>query len=233
VATERAVAVFVHGLWHGAWVWEQAQAILAQRGVEAHAVELPLTSLAADVDAVERVLNAIEEDIVVLVGHSYGGVVITALPPRPTFRHLIYLTAYQMDAGESMAKVFPDLELPPPALAPAIQRDKERGVSTLDPAIARDVLYNGVPDDVAAAALARLRPSALALFRETPATVGWRTTPSTYVVCTEDRALVAPLQRAMAARATTTVEWPVGHSPAAACPREVAELVALRAAAAP
>jgi pimeloyl-ACP methyl ester carboxylesterase len=228
----RAAAVFVHGLWHGAWAWDEARAVLAQRGIDSYAVELPLTSLAEDVAALEAVLDQISGDVV-LIGHSYGGVVITALPPRPGLRHLIYLTAYQLDAGESMAKVFPDLELPPPALGPAIQRDKERGVSTLDPTIARDVLYNGVPDDVAAAAVARLRPSALGLFRESPVTVAWRTVPSTYVVCAADRALVAPLQRAMAARATATVEWPVGHSPAAACPREIADLVELRAVAVP
>jgi len=221
------VAVFVHGLWHGAWVWEEARAELAERGVDSQAVELPLTTLADDVAALGSVLDRISGEVV-LIGHSYGGVVITAVQ-RPNLRHLIYLTAYQVDEGESMAKVFPDLELPPPALGPAIQRDKETGLSTLDPAIARDVLYNGVPDDVADAALARLRPSALGLFRESPATVAWRTVPSTYVVCAEDRALVAPLQRAMAARASATLEWPVGHSPAAACPRDIADLVELRA----
>jgi pimeloyl-ACP methyl ester carboxylesterase len=219
--------VFVHGLWHGAWAWDQTQAMLGVRGIESYAVELPLTSLADDVAAVQAVLDSICADVV-LIGHSYGGVVITALPVRPNVRHLVFLTAYQVDAGESMAKVFPDLELPPPALAPAIRRDKETGLSTLDPAIARDVLYNGVPDDVVDDALSRLRPSALALFRETPTTVAWRTVPSTYVVCAQDRALVPLLQRAMAARATTTVEWPVGHSPAAACPRELADLVELR-----
>jgi len=221
------VAVFVHGLWQGAWVWDEARAELAERGVDSQAVELPLTTLADDVAALGAVLDRISGEVV-LIGHSYGGVVITAVQ-RPNLRHLIYLTAYQVDEGESMAKVFPDLELPPPALGPAIQRDKETGLSTLDPAIARDVLYNGVPDDVADAALARLRPSALGLFRESPATVAWRTVPSTYVVCAEDRALVAPLQRAMAARASATLEWPVGHSPAAACPRDIADLVELRA----
>jgi pimeloyl-ACP methyl ester carboxylesterase len=227
MATERAVPVFVHGLWHGSWAWDQTQAILGVRGIESYAVELPLTSLAADVAALAAVLDGISADVV-LIGHSYGGVVITALAPRPNVRHLVYLTAYQVDAGESMATVFPDLELPPPALGPAIQRDRATGFSTLDPAIARDVLYHEVPDDVAADALARLRPSALALFRESPATVAWRSVPSTYVVCAQDRALVPPLQRAMAARATTTEEWPVGHSPAAACPREIADLVELR-----
>jgi pimeloyl-ACP methyl ester carboxylesterase len=221
---ERAVPVFVHGLWHGSWSWDGVQALLGLRGIESYAVELPLTSLKDDVAALEAVLDGIDGDLV-LVGHSYGGVVITAVFPRPNLRHLIYLTAYQVAEDESMAKVFPDLELPPPALGPAIQRDKETGLSTLDPAIARDVLYNGVADDVAEAALARLRPSALALFREMPGTANWRTVPSTYVVCAEDRALVAPLQRAMAARATVIMEWPVGHSPAAACPADIADLV--------
>jgi pimeloyl-ACP methyl ester carboxylesterase len=187
-----------------------------------------LTSLTDDVAAVEAILDGIDGDYV-LIGHSYGGVVITAVPVRPGLRHLVYLTAYQVAEGESMAKVFPDLELPPPALGPAIQRDKESGITTLDPAIAKDVLCNGIPDDVADAALARLRPSALALFRETPAVASWRSVPSTYVVCAEDRALVPELQRAMATRAGEVVEWPVGHSPAAACPGAIADLVAGKA----
>ncbi|HEY2833572.1 MAG TPA: alpha/beta hydrolase [Sporichthyaceae bacterium] len=233
MATETlAVPIFVHGLWHGAWAWDETRAALAARGVPSHAVELPLTSLKDDVAALDAVLDTIPGDVV-LIGHSYGGVVITAVQPRRGLRHLVYLTAYQVDEGESMANVFPDLELGPPALGPAIQRDKERGISMLDPVIARDVLYNGVPDELADAAIARLRPSALALFRETPGVTSWRTVPSTYVVCAEDRALVAKLQRAMADRATTTVEWPVGHSPAAACPEQIADLVELRAAAAP
>jgi pimeloyl-ACP methyl ester carboxylesterase len=227
VTSERAVPVFVHGLWHGAWAWDDTRAVLAGRGISSHAVELPLTSLKDDVAALEAVLDGIAADVV-LIGHSYGGVVITATAPRPNLRHLIYLTAYQVAEGESMATVFPDLELPPPALGPAIRRDRESGLSTLDPAIARDVLYNGVPDDVAAAALARLRPSAIALFRETPDAATWRTVPSTYVVCTEDRALVATLQRAMADRANVIMEWSVGHSPAAACPGEIADLAASR-----
>lgn len=218
----------MHGLWHGAWAWDETRAFLEERGIASHAVQLPLTSLADDVAAVDAVLDGITGEFV-LIGHSYGGAVITAVAPRPGLRHLIYLTAYQIAEGESMANVFPDLELPPPALGPAIQRDKERGITTLDPAIARDVLCNGIDDDVADAALARLRPSALALFRESPGTASWRTTPSTYVVCAEDRALVPALQRAMATRAGTTLEWPVGHSPAAACPREIANLVELRA----
>jgi pimeloyl-ACP methyl ester carboxylesterase len=226
------VPIFVHGLWHGAWAWDETRAALAARGVHSHAVELPLTSLKDDVAALDAVLDTVPGDHV-LIGHSYGGVVLTAVQPRPGLRHLIFLTAYQVDEQECMARVFPDLELPPPALGPAIQRDKARGITTLDPGIARDVLYNGVPDDVADAAIARLRPSALALFRESPGTASWRSVPSTYVVCAQDRALVATLQRAMAARATTTVEWPVGHSPAAACPQQIADLVELRAAAAP
>jgi pimeloyl-ACP methyl ester carboxylesterase len=227
-----AVAVFVHGLWHGAWAWDETRATLAERGVQSHAIELPLTSLTDDVAALETVLDTVADDVV-LIGHSYGGAVITAAQPRPNLRHLIYLTAYQLDAGETMAKVFPDLELPPPALGAAIQRDRERGITTLDPALARDVLYHDVPADVADAAVARLRPSALALFRESPGTVSWRSVPSTYVVCAQDRALVPPLQRAMAGRAGTVVEWPVGHSPAAACPGAIADLVGLRAVAAP
>lgn len=227
VVNERATAVFVHGLWHGAWAWDETRTLLAERGIASEAVHLPLTSLADDVAAVDTVLDTIDGPHV-LIGHSYGGAVITAVAPRPGTEHLIFLTAYQLAEGESMANVFPDLELGPPALGPAIQRDKERGITTLDPAIAKDVLCNGIPDEVAEAALSRLRPSALALFRESPASASWRTIPSTYVVCAEDRALVPALQRAMAARAGTVLEWPVGHSPAAACPGEIADLVELR-----
>jgi len=213
-------ALLVHGLWHGAWTWRAVRAELNRVGVDSVAVELPLTSLADDVAAVESSMDSTAGDVV-LVGHSYGGAVITAVPPRPATRALLYLAAYQLAEDESMMSVGAGLKLPTPALASTMDVDPHSGSVTLT-AAAREILYNDVPADVAAAAMAQLRPCARALFRAVPGVASWRTIPSTYVVCTRDRAIPPVLQRHMAERADKTVEWPVGHSPAAACPAEVA-----------
>lgn len=82
-------AVLVHGLWHGGWCWDGVRAALAEHGVDSIAVELPLTELAADVRATRDALDAFGRPAI-LVGHSYGGAVITAAGGHPSVRELIY-----------------------------------------------------------------------------------------------------------------------------------------------
>lgn len=221
-----ATAVLVHGLWHGAWCWDAVRAALADRGVASVAVELPLTDLPADVRATREALDALGGPAV-LVGHSYGGAVVTAAGTHPQVRELVYLAAFQLDEGESVSRVLPDL--PETRLADAMRVDGDE--VDVDRDLGSRLLYSDAPPDVAAAAAARLRPVGRRLFRGTPEEVAWRTLPSTYVVCADDQAVHPELQRALARRATRSVEWPGGHSPLLTRPGQVADLVAERAAA--
>jgi pimeloyl-ACP methyl ester carboxylesterase len=175
-----------------------------------------MTDLAADVRATQRVLDEFDTSVV-LVGHSYGGAVITEAGARPHVAHLLYLAAFQLAEGESVGRTLPDLQIPPTRLGDAHRISDDGGVD-LDPALAAELFYADTPPPVAAAAVARLRPVRRQMFADVPQEIAWRHRPSTYVVCTEDRALHPDLQRAMARRASFRHEWPTGHSPALSCP---------------
>ncbi|HEU5268017.1 MAG TPA: alpha/beta fold hydrolase, partial [Jatrophihabitans sp.] len=108
----RVGAVLVHGLWHGAWAWAAVQDRLDDRGVAHAAVDLPMVDLAGDVAVTRDALEALGRPAV-LVGHSYAGAVITDAGAHPLVRELIYLAAFQLDAGESVGRTLPDLDLPP------------------------------------------------------------------------------------------------------------------------
>ncbi|CCG02628.1 alpha/beta fold hydrolase [Blastococcus saxobsidens] len=218
-------ALLVHGLWHGAWCWDAVRTALAARGIPAAAVELPLTDLATDVQATRDALDRFGRPAV-LVGHSYGGAVITAAGDHPLVHELVYLAAFQLDEGESVSRTRPGRDLPDTRLSEAMRASgSEIG---LDPELGPALLYSDAAPDVAAAAAARLRPVHRLLFRGVPEVIAWRAVPSTYVVCAEDRVVHPDLQRAMASRATCTVEWPCGHSPVLTRPDAVADLVAAR-----
>ncbi|HEY2098926.1 MAG TPA: alpha/beta hydrolase family protein [Pseudonocardia sp.] len=223
-ATGDLGAVLVHGMWHGAWAWDAVRAELDAAGIASAVVELPMTDLASDVAATRRVLDEFDRPAV-LVGHSYGGAVITEAGVHPSVEQLVYLTAFQLDEGESVARVLPELELPPAPLVEALRFSEDGRWSTVDPALAGAVLYGDAAPDLAAAAVARLRPAGRALFAAVPAAIAWRQVPSTYVVLGDDQAINPDLQRAMAARATWRHDWPGDHSPAAARSTEVAELI--------
>ncbi len=218
-------AVLVHGLWHGAWCWDAVRAGLAERGIDSVAVELPLTDLAADVTATRAALDAFGRPAV-LVGHSYGGAVITAAGSHELVRELVYVAAYQLDEGESVSRPGRIDELPDTRLGEALRVTGHQ--VALDPDLGARLLYGDAPTEVAAAASARFRPVGRPVFRGVPEAVAWRSVPSTYAVCAADEVVHPERQRAMARRATRTVEWPCGHSPAATRPEAVADLVAER-----
>ena len=222
-------AVLVHGLWHDAWAWDAVRARLEAVGVPSAAVELPLTGLEDDVAATIATLDRFGKPAV-LVGHSYGGAVVTAAGGHPHVTQLLYLAAFQLAEGESVGRTLPDLDIPPTGLGEALRFSADGQQVSVDPALATGLFYADAPAVAAAAAVARLRPVHRSVFRGVPATIGWRATPSTYVVCADDRAVHPDLQRAMAQRATTRLEWPGGHSPALTRPGEVATLIAELAA---
>src|SRR3954447_5826138 len=103
-----ATIVLVHGAWHGAWCWERLTPLLDGAGVPSVAVDLPghgadpgpFTDMHGDADRVRDVLDGIDGDVV-LVGHSYGGIVITDIGTHPNVRHLVYVAAFAIDADET------------------------------------------------------------------------------------------------------------------------------------
>jgi pimeloyl-ACP methyl ester carboxylesterase len=203
--------------------------LLRERGVETHAVDLPtmdanagyVTDVHTDADVLRKTLDALDRPAIVL-GHSYGGMVITeGAADHPNAKHLVYLTAFMPDAGESLIDLI--TQHPLVNIAGAIRLDADRR-STLDAKFIGPVFYNDCDDATVAWATSRLR-SMLSEGGEAVRMAAWRTVPSTYVVCALDAAISPPLQRLMAQRATSVVEWETSHSPFASRPELVADLL--------
>lgn len=217
--------VLVHGAFHDAWCWGPVRTLLDDRGVPNQALDLPFTGLDGDAEAVAELLDAID-GLVVLCGHSYGGMVISrAASGRDDVSHLVYLCAVQvLDDAELAATMRPTLVME------HFLVDEEVG-TTVDPAFAVECFYHDCSPDLAAGAAARLRPmrgGVGPIDSEGAESVvpAWKAIPSTYVVCTDDRTLHPDTQRAMARNATRTVEWDTSHSPMLSQPDLVADLLA-------
>jgi pimeloyl-ACP methyl ester carboxylesterase len=233
-----ASVVLVHGVWHGAWCFDSVRAELEAAGIEAIAIDLPghgadsgpLGDLHDDAARVRSVLDGLDGECV-LLGHSYGGAVITEAGVHPAVRHLVYLAAFAIDAEEScMSAAVTESEAldlwseGQPTLADAIVFQDD-GNTTLKLELAGPFLYNDCDEATTAAAIARLGPQPVVTLADTPTAVAWRERPSTYVVCTDDLAVHPELQRVMARRCTTSVEWPTSHSPFLSAPERFTDLL--------
>jgi pimeloyl-ACP methyl ester carboxylesterase len=226
MGTQTSTVVLVHGAWHGAWCWDMVARRLDAAGVPGVAVDNPSVArppatMHDDADNVRRVLDEIDGPVV-LLGHSYGGSVITDAGTHDAVRQLVYLTAFALDKGESPA----ENELTGgegSALDGALQFDDD--MVTVDPDLVVGAFYHDCPHDVAREAVERLRPQSTASLFAAPRAVAWRERPSTFVVCTEDRALPPALQRSCAARVGNIVEMPTSHSPFLSRPELVADLL--------
>ena len=130
--------ILVHGLWHGGWVWDAVRRDLDRAGVVSRVVELPMNDLASDIMVTRRALDEFDRPVV-LVGHSYGGAVITGAGTHPHVAHLLYLAAYQLAEGESVGRTLPDLGVPPTRLADALRFSDDGKVVSLDPETGRGV----------------------------------------------------------------------------------------------
>jgi pimeloyl-ACP methyl ester carboxylesterase len=234
-----ASVVLVHGAWHGAWCFDPVVERLSAAGIDAIAVDLPghgadrgpLGDLHTDAARVGEVLDAIDGGCV-LLGHSYGGAVITEAGVHPAVRHLVYLSAFALDAGEScMAAAVAESEAlhisydGRPNLVDAFVWNDD-GTISLEPTAAGPCLFNDCDSESTAWALERVGPQPVVTFGDVPTSIAWRERPSTYVVCTDDQGVHPDLQRVMARRCTTTVEWPTSHSPFLSAPDRVADLLA-------
>ncbi len=232
-----ATIVLVHGAWHGAWCWERLTPLLDAAGIPSIAVDLPghgddtgpLTDMHGDADRVRAVLDGVDGDVV-LVGHSYGGIVITDAGTHPKVRHLVYIAALAIDAGETAATAVAaeaevaGVEHPKPGLADVMQFHDD-GTCTLPAEGVARFLYNECDGATQAWAAAHVSPQPMVTLAQSPRAVAWRERPSTYVLCEQDRGVPTPLQRILAKRCTTTVALPTDHSPFAGRPDLLAPIL--------
>jgi pimeloyl-ACP methyl ester carboxylesterase len=190
--------------------------------VDLPSVSSPRATLPDDVACVHAALDAIEGDAL-LVGHSYGGVVITDAGRHPKVAHLVYLTAFALEPGESATANALTGGETATALNDAISVGD--GVLTIDTGLAVPAFFHDCAPADAAEAARRLRPMSRAALQGTVVGAAWHEKPATYAVCTEDRALPVALQRSNVARIGNAVEWPTSHSPFLSRPDLVADLL--------
>ena len=215
--------VLVHGGFVDGSGWKGVYQILKKDGYSVSVVQNPTTSLGDDVAATKLILDA-QDRPVILVGHSYGGAVITEAGNHPKVVGLVYVAAFAPSEGESVDKLIanPPPGAPvPPILAPRdgrlfLDRDKFQASFAAD-----------VDEDEAVFMADSQVPWGVDALRGTISKAAWRTRPSWYLLTTADRMIPPPAQRLMAQRAgATIVEEKGSHSFYVSRPKAVAALIA-------
>ena len=190
MSTQSSTVVLVHGAWHGSWVWDRVIPLLEARGLSARTVDLPsvgsVPGVAADLSGDAAVVKDMLDQVdgrALLCGHSYGGMVISAAAAgRSDVSRLVYLCAFMPAEGESL------VQLTGGEPAPWIQL-LDGGLTLPDPAQAAEVFYADCDAETMREASARIKPMSGAAFGEPVAATAWHDVPSTYVVCSQDRAI--------------------------------------------
>ena len=214
--------VLVHGGFVDGSGWQDVYQRLKRDGFSVSVVQNPTLSLQEDVDATRRIIDA-QGEPVILVGHSYGGAVITEAGNDPNVAALVYISAFAPDAGESVNTLIADP--PPDAPVPPILPPRD-GFLFLDRNKFHDSFAADVPEDLAAFWADSQVPWGVDALGGTITEPAWRTKPSWYLVSTEDRMIPPPAQRAMAERAGSTVTEVAGsHSIFVSHSAEVAGII--------
>jgi len=185
--------VLVHGAFADGSSWSPVIKRLQRKGYHVTAVQNPLTSLADDVAATQRVLDR-QQGGTILVGHSWGGTVVTEAGTAPNVEGLVYLSALAPDAGESTGDLLGRLAAPMPSMVP----DKDGLLWLDDPVAYRQVMAGDVTPAVAALQAATQQPLAAQAMAEKLNNAAWRSKPSWYLVTEDDKALPPSVQRRIA-----------------------------------
>jgi pimeloyl-ACP methyl ester carboxylesterase len=220
--------VLVHGAFADASSWRKVIPILEKDGFAVTAVQNPLKSLADDVATTKRVVDA-QKEKVILVGHSYGGAIITdAAAGNSKVKGLVYVAAFAPDAGEALGGLIERFS--PSLLATALVPDSA-GFLYIDRSKFQEVFANDLTKDEAALLAATQKPIAGAIFGEGLKAAAWKTIPSWYVVSTRDNAINPDLERFMAKRiGAETKEIKASHVSFISNPAGVAKVVEAAAA---
>jgi len=213
--------VLVHGAYADGSCWAEVIARLQKAGYNATAVQHPLTTLEAGVEATRRAI-ALQDGPTVLVGHSFAGMIITEAGTDPKVSALVYVAARAPDAGEdytALAKTFPT----PPASAGLVWSDGRGKLG--EEAFLRD-FAGDLPREKARVLYAVQGPISDQLFNGKTTQAAWRQKPSFYAVSTEDRTINPDLERFMAKRMNAkTIELKASHLSLISHPDEIAGLI--------
>jgi len=216
--------VLVHGAWVDGSSWSRVIPLLESKGIHVTAVQLPLTSLADDVAATQRALALIDGPVI-LVGHSYGGVVITQAGVDLKVKGLVYISAFAPDSGESALSLLKSSTVEPPAASQIVpdsvgftkisRKGMDEDFAEELPSLERDILFATQGPTSA--------PNALAV----PVTrAAWKNKPSWTLITTKDRVIPLELQKAMAQKIGSQVTTlPASHLALLSHPQDVASVI--------
>jgi pimeloyl-ACP methyl ester carboxylesterase len=226
-APGRPTIVIEHGAFADASGWDDVAGRLRRAGYPVIAPANPLRGVGSDADYLKSVLASIPTPVV-LVGHSYGGMVITnAAVGAPNVKALVYVAAIATDEGESQKDIF--TRFPGSLLGPSttLERPFPGGVDQyIDPRAFRDVFAADQPPAKAAEMAATQRPLAMVASQQKSGPPAWRALPSWYMVAKEDHAIPPAAERFMAKRAHAhTVEVKSSHDVMQSHPAAVTKLI--------
>ena len=219
--------VLVHGAWADGSCWSGVIALLEPKGFHVVAVQNPLTSLADDIAATKRII-VLQDGPVILVGHSYAGVVITEAGNDPKVVGLVYVAAFAPAEGESINSV--SKPYPPAPLGSELRPDAQGFVTATPKGIAEDMAQD-LSESEQQILTATQGQTAAAVFGATITTAAWKSKPSWAVIAGHDRAIPPELEKDEAAAIkATAITLPANHLVMLSYPREVAELIEQAAA---
>ena len=211
--------VLVHGAWADGSSWAKVIPLLQQKGYHVTAVQNPLTSFAEDVAATKRVIDA-QDGPVLLVGHSYGGAIITEAGNNPKVAGLVYVAAFAPDSGESsgaLAKPYG----PTPGVTEL--RPLADGFLVLSDKGVQDDFAQDLTDAERKLLVATQVPTLGAVLGAPMTAAAWRTKPSWFIIAASDRMIAPEQERVTAKRMNArTLTLPTSHVPMLSKPSEVA-----------
>lgn len=220
--TKISNVILVHGAWADGSSWAKVIPLLEKSGLHVTAVQLPLNDYQADVAAVNRALD-LQDGASVLVGHSYGGSVVTQAGNHEKVASVVYVDAFAPDAGESAGSIFAQFESAP--LGAAIRPDAQGFLS-----LSREGIFNvfaqDLRDDEKAIVFATQGPINGTALGGVVSQAAWRSKPSWYLIGDQDQAILRVEQEKMAARIGATVRHvDSSHVPMFSKPDDVAAII--------
>ncbi|MFC0168551.1 alpha/beta fold hydrolase [Pseudoduganella danionis] len=218
----KPTVVLVHGAFADGSAWQQVIPLLEAHGVKVVAVQNPLTALEDDVAATRRAIEAVDGPVV-LVGHSWGGAVITEAGVSDSVKALVYVAAFAPSEGESVADL--TQHYPVPSGFSHIVADKYGFLKLTQEGVEKH-LAQDVPADKTKLMTATQGPVRGKNFEQKVAAAAWKGKPSWYIVSEQDYMLQTSLQRAMAKKiGAHTVSLKAGHTPQISQPEAVAQVI--------
>jgi pimeloyl-ACP methyl ester carboxylesterase len=214
--------VLVHGAFVDQTSWQPVADILTKKGYNVTLVENPLTSLAADVDATKQAL-AKQDGRTVLVGHSWGGVVITQAGNDPKVSALVYVSAFAPDVGESLASL---AKAGPPTEGGSAIHPDAKGNLYIDPKVFPSAVAADLPPEIGAHLAETQLPLNHVAFEAPVDIAAWHDKTNFYVISTKDKVLAPEAQKMFAARIKAhTTEVAGSHASLVVHAKEVAEVI--------